>query len=105
MAPIFIWDPDKNAELNALYGFGFERLLVALSEGALLADRTHPNTARYGHQKQLIVEIEGYAWIAPFVQQEDTVFLKTMFPSRKAKRLFLERPHEESSSNFTRRRA
>ncbi len=51
-----------NAELMDRYGFGFERVLVALAEGALLDERSHPNAKRYGHQRQLVVKIDGYAW-------------------------------------------
>lgn len=85
------WNDEKNTELKGRFGFGFERILVALSEGALLDNRVHPNTDQYGHQRQLIVEIDAYAWIVPFVESGDAVFLKTMFPSRKATRRYLER--------------
>jgi hypothetical protein len=88
--PEIDWSPIKNAELKARHGFGFERVLVALAEGALLDNRSHPNIERYGHQRQLVVEIESYAWIVPFVEQGGTIFLKTMFPSRKATRHYLE---------------
>jgi hypothetical protein len=84
------WNDEKNAELKGRYGFGFERILVALSEGDLLENRTHPNTHQYGYQRQLIVKIDAYAWIVPFVQAGDAVFLKTMFPSRKATKRYLE---------------
>lgn len=85
------WSPEKNAELQMRHGFGFERVLVALAEGALLDNRTHPNEDRYGHQRQLIVQIDFYAWIVPFVQVDEIIFLKTMFPSRKATKRYLER--------------
>ncbi len=84
------WNDEKNAALHERYGFGFERVLVALTEGDLLEDRTHANADRYGHQQQFIVRIDSYAWIVPFVQSEDGIFLKTMFPSRKATRRYLE---------------
>lgn len=86
------WSAAKNAVLKERHGFGFERVLVALSEGALLDNRTHPNSEQYGHQRQLVVEIDAYAWIVPFVQVDRTIFLKTMFPSRKATKFYLEQP-------------
>ena len=85
------WSPVNNEELKRRYGFGFERILVALSEGALLENRTHPNGTRYGRQRQLIVEVDRYAWVVPFVSEGAIVFFKTMFPSRKATRMYLER--------------
>ena len=85
------WSAEKNAELRERHGFGFERVLVAIAEGGILENRTHPNRDRYGHQRQLIVEIDRYAWIVPFVLADDVMFLKTMFPSRKATKRYLER--------------
>lgn len=80
------WSPAKNAELKDRYGFGFERVLVALADGKLLDEREHPNKERFGHQRQLVVEIDDYAWVVPFVFQDQQVFLKTLFPSRRATR-------------------
>lgn len=80
------WNADKNAELKERHGFGFERVLIALEQGALLGERAHPNPERYRHQRQFVVEIEGYAWVVSFVTDGDTIFFKTMYPSRKANR-------------------
>ncbi|MGE0502982.1 MAG: toxin [Rhizobiaceae bacterium] len=85
----FDWSPRKNAELNERHGIGFERLLVALSDGQLLDERVHPNRQRYAHQRQLVVNIDDYAWIVCFVSYGTTAFLKTMYPSRKATRDYL----------------
>ena len=84
-----IWNPIKNAELKERYGFGFERIVVAIAEGAVLDVRDHPNRVRYAHQKQYVLEIGGYAWVVPFVSDGETVFLKTIFPSRTATKEFL----------------
>jgi hypothetical protein len=97
MYPIYIpsmeaaidWSVEKNTELKKRHGFGFERIMIALSEGALLDERAHPNVDKYGHQRQLVVAIEGYAWIVPFVTDGETIFFKTMFPSRKATKDYL----------------
>ncbi|KAB0681938.1 toxin [Aureimonas leprariae] len=83
------WGSEKNASLRTRYGFGFERVLVALADGDLLAVRRHPNRERYAHQGQLVVEIDRYAWVVPFVEGDAGVFLKTMFPSRRATKEFL----------------
>src|SRR5262245_44998000 len=47
MDSVFDWNPEKNEELKARFGFGFERVVIAMAERGLLAERTHPNTARY----------------------------------------------------------
>lgn len=83
-----VWSDVKNADLKQRYGFGFERVVVALAEEGLIDERAHPNTERYGHQRQLLVLIDDYVWIVPFVADDESVFLKTMFPSRKATRAY-----------------
>jgi hypothetical protein len=88
---VFAWSDEKNEELKVRYGFGFEQVVIAIESGLLLINRTHPNVETYGHQRQFIVEIERYAWVVPFVPDGETTFLKTMFPSRKATRLYLGR--------------
>ncbi len=85
----FDWNPSKNDELRARYGFGFERLVVALAEGALLDVRDHRNREKYAHQKQFVLSIEGYSWVVPFVTDGERVFLKTFFPSRAATKRYL----------------
>lgn len=79
------WSATKNAELKGRYGFGFERVLVALAEGRLLDERKHPNSERYPRQRQLIVEIDSYVWVVPYVIDGECAFLITQFPSRKEK--------------------
>ncbi len=76
------WSDQKNAELKQRYGLGFESILVALSEGGLLDERKHTNVERYGHQRQLIVQIDDYAWVVPYVFDGKIKFFKTLFPSR-----------------------
>jgi hypothetical protein len=53
---------------------------VAIEEGRILDNlesATRPN------QRVFILEIDDYAFVVPYVFDEDTVFLKTMFPTRK----------------------
>ena len=38
----------------------------------------------------MIVGIDGYAFLVPFVEEADYYFLKTIIPSRKATRDFIE---------------
>lgn len=76
------WGLEKDGLLRQKFGFGFERVLEAIDEGGIIAIRDHPNQTDYGHQRQMIVRIDGYAWVVPFIVREYGIFLKTMFPSR-----------------------
>ena len=44
----------------------------------------HPNQDRYPGQKISVVVIDGYAYLVPYVESDDEIFLKTIIPSRKA---------------------
>ena len=87
----FRWDPPKSEELRARHGLGFEQIVVAIESGAVLATMPHPNLVRYPRQRIMVVKIDDYAFLVPFVEGEDHVFLKTIIPSRKATRDFINR--------------
>ncbi|MAS11029.1 BrnT family toxin [Salinisphaera sp.] len=86
----FDWDPEKNAWLIKVRGVSFERVVFRVEHGGLLDIVAHPNRSRYPNQKILIVEMDAYAWLVPFVESADHYFLKTIIPSRKATRKYLE---------------
>jgi hypothetical protein len=80
MKPIY-WDDAKNIKLKAERGFGFEAIVIAMERGHLLASREHPN---YVHQRVFEVELDGYVVVVPYVEDDEKIFLKTAFYSRKA---------------------
>ena len=86
----FRWDPDKNEQLIQVRGISFEQITVAVENGNLLQVVQHPNSEKYPKQKVMIVKIDGYAYLVPFVEEADYLFLKTIIPSRKATRDFIE---------------
>ena len=49
----------------------------------------HPNQKRYPNQQILVVKVENYAYLVPFVENDEGRFLKTIIPSRKATRVYL----------------
>jgi hypothetical protein len=55
----------------------------------LLDDIEHPNEAKYPNQRVLVVEVDGYAYLVPYVESDDEIFLKTVIPSRKATKQYL----------------
>jgi hypothetical protein len=42
-------------------------------------------------QRIFIINIDDYAYLVPFIETEEDVFLKTIIPSRKATKLYLGR--------------
>jgi len=93
----FAWDEEKNAKLRKERGIGFEDIVFHIERGNLLDILEHPNADRYAGQRIFIVRREGYVYLVPFVEDEHTVFLKTIIPSRKATKEYLgeESDHED----------
>ncbi len=85
----FDWDDAKNAKLRAERGIGFEDLVFHVERGDLLDILEHPNPDRYAGQRIFVVRREDYVYLVPFVEDEHTVFLKTIIPSRKATKRYL----------------
>ena len=85
----FRWNPEKNELLKADRGLSFEAVVVAVEADGLLDIVEHPNKARYPRRKVLIVSIDSYVHLVPFVEEADHFFLKTVIPSRKATRDYL----------------
>lgn len=83
------WDPEKNRKLIQERGISFEDVVFCLQSGGLLDDITHPNTEKYPHQRVLVVAIDKYAYLIPYVEDDEEIFLKTVVPSRKATKQYL----------------
>jgi hypothetical protein len=88
MKPI-TWNLEKNRFLQAERNVSFEDVVYHIMAGDILDTVKHPNQERYPCQQIHVIEIEGYAYLVPFVESEDEVFLKTVIPSRKATETYL----------------
>ncbi len=84
----FEWIEAKNEWLKRERGVSFDDIDVAVKEGNVLADIDNPSR-KYPHQKMLIVRIGICAYGVPYVKNERTCFLKTVYPSRKYTKQFL----------------
>jgi len=75
----------KNEQLKAERDVGFEDVLLAIEMGNIFDDMAHPNSEKYPHQFVLVllITIKDYVYIVPYVEDEETLFLKTIIPSRK----------------------
>ncbi len=86
---VFSWDADKNEWLKVHRGVSFEDVLFYIDRGGLLDRLAHPNKAKYPGQHLFVVNMDDYAFLVPFVENEREIFLKTIIPSRKATRDYL----------------
>lgn len=85
----FSWNEEKNQLLKEERQISFEDVVFYISQGFLLDVLEHPNQEKYQGQKIFVVEIEEYAYLVPFIEGEQEIFLKTIIPSRKATRTYL----------------
>lgn len=81
---VFRWDNEKNELLKNNRGVCFEQVVILMEREDILETVEHPNQNKYPGQKIAAVMIDDYAYLVPYVQKSDEIFLKTMIPSRKA---------------------
>jgi len=81
---------DKNQCLIKERGISFEEVISALDNDKLLDVIVHHNREKYPKQEIYIIDINGYVYLVPFVRKnKHTVFLKTIFPSRKLTKKYI----------------
>jgi hypothetical protein len=81
---VFRWDNEKNELLKNSRGVCFEQVVILMEREDILETIEHPNQNKYPGQKIATVMIDDYAYLVPYVQKSDEIFLKTIIPSRKA---------------------
>ena len=86
----FDWNEEKNETLKKTRNISFEVIVIQIEMGSLLDILEHPNKQKYKNQKIFVVEYENYVYLVPFIEEEDKIFLKTIIPSRKATKQYLE---------------
>lgn len=85
----FAWEENKNNILKETRNISFEEIVLSLSNNKLLEVVEHPNKQKYPNQRIFIVEVRDYAYLVPFVEDEEKYFLKTIYPSREATKKYL----------------
>jgi uncharacterized DUF497 family protein len=77
------WDPEKSKKLKDSRGVSFEEISILIENREIVAIVSNPNQVRYPDQKLILVLIDSYIHCVPFVEDEEKIFLKTIFASRK----------------------
>ena len=83
------WNASKSERLKQTRGASFEEILSSTFIG--MKDH-HAHV----HQKIMLFEHKGYVWLVPFVETEEVIFLKTLYPSRKYTKLHQRRKENEN---------
>lgn len=85
---MFKFSKEKNELLKEQRGVGFEEIIESIDSN-ILDIYDHPNQDKYPNQKIYVVEALDYVYLVPFVKDGSDIFLKTIIPSRKARKIYL----------------
>jgi uncharacterized DUF497 family protein len=83
------WNEEKNELLRKEREVCFEDVVIAIGSKGLLDTTSNPNKEKYPDQRVFVVNIKNYAYLVPFVEDSEKVFLKTIIPSRKATKKYI----------------
>ncbi|ABL64352.1 BrnT family toxin [Chlorobium phaeobacteroides] len=88
------WNTEKSLVLKASRGICFEDVIFFVERGEILDDYLHPNQEVYPGQRIMVIGMTNYAYLVPYVENEEELFLKTIIPSRKATQQYFGEKHE-----------
>ena len=69
------WNLLKSERLKRTRDASFEEII----QSKLIAVKRHPKKS---NQNIMLFDHRGYIWVVPYVETENEIFLKTLYPSR-----------------------
>jgi len=86
----FRYSPGKNVQLLVSRGISFGEIIEEINAGNVVMAEEHHNKTKYPNQRVMHVLCLGQVYLVPYVIEPDgAVFLKTIYPSRKATKQYL----------------
>ncbi|MBK5295195.1 MAG: toxin [Acidobacteriia bacterium] len=76
----------------------FDEIVFHIERGDVLDILEHPNQERYEGQRVFVVRLGDYVCLAPLIEEQEQVVLKTIIPSRKATKQYLRREAEDDEA-------
>lgn len=86
---LFEWDDNKNESLISSRNISFEEIVFYIANDFVLDVVPHPNPVKYPNQRMFIINVDNYAYLVPFIEKNEIIYLKTIIPSRKATKKYL----------------
>ncbi len=90
----FDWNEEKNRQLKENRDISFELAKEAILVGNVLDIVEQSISAQHPLQKMFVLNIDNYAYVVPFVEDDEKIFLKTIYPSRVYTKKFFENSKE-----------
>jgi uncharacterized DUF497 family protein len=88
MEKVFNWNDEKNTKLIDERNVSFEEVVFCIQNHRILDIVDHPNPDEYPNQKIYVLLMNDYVYLVPFVETDEEIFLKTIIPSRKARKKY-----------------
>lgn len=86
---VYTYSPEKNLKLIEERNISFDEIIAAIENNQILDILEQLNQDRYKNQKIYVINSKGYVYLVLFVvDTEGNIFLKTIIPSRKAKKQY-----------------
>ena len=89
MIKIITWNQEKDKLLKSKRGIGFQEIVDAINSSGFIDRIDHPNRERCPKQKIFVVNVDEYVYLVPFVEDDEKIFLKTIYASRKYTKSYL----------------
>lgn len=86
----YTYNAEKNIKLKEERNISFDEIIYYIGSGHLLDTIKNPNKTKYGDQSFYVIDVDGYVYLVPFVKNGNLIFLKTIFPSRKHTKRYLQ---------------
>ena len=68
-------------------------VVLAIQNNQIIEIINNPSS-NHNNQRCYVLDINNYIYLVPFVEDDDKIFLKTIFPSRKHKKFYLNKKNE-----------
>lgn len=75
------WSLVKSERLKRVRGVSFEEVIAS----KFIAVKKHPHRE---NQNIILFEYKEYIWVVPYIEEGNSIFLKTLYPSRKYTKLY-----------------
>jgi len=83
------FNQDKNEHLKLTRGIDFDDIAEIIKQSKQIKTIEHPNKGRYPKQRIFLVKLRKHIYAIPFIEEDDYIFLKTIYPSEKYTKNFL----------------
>ncbi len=67
----FDWNDEKNEFLKSARSVSFEEVVFHIQNGDVLDVIKHPTAARYPKQNIIVLNIEGYVYLVPYLKEHN----------------------------------